>query len=1243
MGGGGSKPAAQKKAPPPLACGDREGKQETCDNVENPPCDNAGHNADDPNRAQKQRRLSPRTRNRKSVYLSNHGTDPPDATELLEDALEWFKTQPISKYSGAEASLVRQLWDFVVRKDERKTACVQTDVVLVSRDMRKTSASLELSRSHSMSPVATQRGDSTVFCDAAASGTGTGTGTGTASGTQAPTETLVERFGSSDRITSSPVDSPPVRSFSDNEIVRVQRASVCSLHSVASDAEREVRQAMDAKRLPRSPSRSRLRGAASGANAKPGGARGMDSLLKVLRDVTQHSVADPRLGLPKVLAHMREHLDRVVTLWWLEAGLVCSSSEADFRPVPKPGEGGSEGGEQALALRVYEAEEADYGDDGQVGVPLPCGAGVLTANGDVAASTLSCFAEACSHVIRLHKLYNKAIFQQKKSTAMLGLADLLCQRPMEGNLQLEILDFARSLCGADRGALYLLRPNRKEVTAYFQTSDKNAQQLHIPLSADRLLSEVIATGEGVVLENAGQDPRYDSNTDMLTQYKTTSLLSFPIFYEGRVQAVAQVSNKVGGPFDTSDFEVLSSLVAFLGVALRNTFYYRAMLREKATTDMVLSIVKRVAESDIRSIESISESVIEGAKKLCNADRCALFLKDAERGVIVARMPSGGEIRIPLGSGIAGAVGKTGVHINITNAYQDPRFNCDVDKKTGYLTESILCYPIMNNGEVIAVAQLINKHDDIDRVCAFDDNDEGLLRSFAEFAGITIGNARLYRFVVEAGDDAMRLYKLHMQGTADVGSACEEARKKVRFASDEDVARISALAADSEGLDELDTFHFPIHKYNNKADNLIPFVVQIFKNLNFIKDFQIPMPKLYSFLGTLANMYRPIPYHNISHAFDVMHTLYIFMDSHDVRSRLTELDLFALIIIGLLHDVDHMGLNNSFHLKAETPLGILISASGSSSVLEVHHCTIAIEILQDPRSNILCNLSEEQVKQVYKVMTSAILGTDLTRHKQVCRDFDELEGKYDKECLEHRIKLMTMLTIVADVSNAYKPFSIARTWGAKITAEFNTQGEAERRQELPESFKEEPTVFAQQVQFCKSQVAFVQFLVVPLLDVLHKQLSTFKSSLDTIVCHAAFGVFFFVLYRFLPSAFQHRGMEPHVPSLDSSAYCGVSDGQGMFLFTRGKHRAAHGVCDPLPSQPAGTRVPLLLQVEVLRLRQTQSQRADSCPGPVAHHRCAEASVSGVAGQKSNTHSPIPPPLVGCVPHPPRLASQTGHEG
>lgn len=68
-----------------------------------------------------------------------------------------------------------------------------------------------------------------------------------------------------------------------------------------------------------------------------------------------------------------------------------------------------------------------------------------------------------------------------------------------------------------------------------------------------------------------------------------------------------------------------------------------------------------------------------------------------------------EIIIPFGIGIAGMVAQTKEMINIKEAYQDARFNCEIDQKTGYKTNAILCMPICNyEGDIIGVAQIINK-------------------------------------------------------------------------------------------------------------------------------------------------------------------------------------------------------------------------------------------------------------------------------------------------------------------------------------------------------------------------------------------------------------------------------------------------------------------------------------------------------------------------------------------------------
>jgi signal transduction histidine kinase len=101
-----------------------------------------------------------------------------------------------------------------------------------------------------------------------------------------------------------------------------------------------------------------------------------------------------------------------------------------------------------------------------------------------------------------------------------------------------------------------------------------------------------------------------------------------------------------------------------------------------------------------------------------------------------------EIRIPLSAGIAGLVASTGNPVRISDAYRDPRFNPEVDKRTGYLTRSILCVPMRNRrGQVIGVFQVLNKRDG-----EFTVLDEQLLASLSSQAAVAVENAKLYEEV-----------------------------------------------------------------------------------------------------------------------------------------------------------------------------------------------------------------------------------------------------------------------------------------------------------------------------------------------------------------------------------------------------------------------------------------------------------------------------------------------------------------
>eukprot|EP00403_Amphidinium_massartii_P005355 CAMPEP_0178382088 /NCGR_PEP_ID=MMETSP0689_2-20121128/6316_1 /TAXON_ID=160604 /ORGANISM="Amphidinium massartii, Strain CS-259" /LENGTH=832 /DNA_ID=CAMNT_0020002287 /DNA_START=27 /DNA_END=2525 /DNA_ORIENTATION=+ len=103
-------------------------------------------------------------------------------------------------------------------------------------------------------------------------------------------------------------------------------------------------------------------------------------------------------------------------------------------------------------------------------------------------------------------------------------------------------------------------------------------------------------------------------------------------------------------------------------------------------------------------------IMDEAKQLLGAEVASVFLIDVARKELYSNVNStGGELRIPISAGIAGHVATTGEPVVIDNAYNDARFNKDVDVKTGFKTRNMMCVPLkVKKGGVIGVVQLINK-------------------------------------------------------------------------------------------------------------------------------------------------------------------------------------------------------------------------------------------------------------------------------------------------------------------------------------------------------------------------------------------------------------------------------------------------------------------------------------------------------------------------------------------------------
>jgi hypothetical protein len=123
------------------------------------------------------------------------------------------------------------------------------------------------------------------------------------------------------------------------------------------------------------------------------------------------------------------------------------------------------------------------------------------------------------------------------------------------------------------------------------------------------------------------------------------------------------------------------------------------------------------------------------------------------------------IRIPISRGVVGHTATTGEIVNITDAYEDPRFDQAVDRETGFRTKTLLTVPIYNNrGEIAGVTEMINRRDQ----SAFDNDDIKMMMAFNVFCGISLDNAKLYT-------TSLNLSR-QLRGFAEMGSALSAARE-----------------------------------------------------------------------------------------------------------------------------------------------------------------------------------------------------------------------------------------------------------------------------------------------------------------------------------------------------------------------------------------------------------------------------------------------------------------------------------
>ena len=206
----------------------------------------------------------------------------------------------------------------------------------------------------------------------------------------------------------------------------------------------------------------------------------------------------------------------------------------------------------------------------------------------------------------------------------------------------------------------------------------------------------------------------------------------------------------------SNANVASAFMDVVTNRLRRTnlLYQENQYRHPATNRRLGHLAEFIdfptSEALEHGIEALLQQLVRSIGQLTDAERVTFYLVDPRSGDLWSRAGEGighRDIRISAGESIVGWVATHGELANVADASEDERFDRELDQRTGWRTHSVLCAPVYGHpDEMIGVLEVVNK-----RIGIFDENDENLVRVFADQAAVAAECSNLYRDVVRSHD------------------------------------------------------------------------------------------------------------------------------------------------------------------------------------------------------------------------------------------------------------------------------------------------------------------------------------------------------------------------------------------------------------------------------------------------------------------------------------------------------------
>lgn len=296
---------------------------------------------------------------------------------------------------------------------------------------------------------------------------------------------------------------------------------------------------------------------------------------------------------------------------------------------------------------------------------------------------------------------------------------------------------AIELVGGKSGGLFLYRPEQ-DLLMRVVSMGANAMPIGTRVRRGEGLSgRVMETGESLFISDYAhgeQLPGYDRSL-------VGSVVSVPIRWGHELLGVLDVALEVGGAVSPTDIELLTLFASQAAISIKNARLFDEEQRRAGELTLINNAIQEMALT--LDVEKVLSIVTEEARHALQAEWAATLLQDGDELVFATVSSSGPEgligVRLPVTSGIAGAVWRARQPVLAVKAQTDPRFDDRLDAILGQTTHSLIAVPLMSKGKIWGVIQACHLTDQ-----CFSEHDVVTLQALSNSATVAIENAQLYQ-------------------------------------------------------------------------------------------------------------------------------------------------------------------------------------------------------------------------------------------------------------------------------------------------------------------------------------------------------------------------------------------------------------------------------------------------------------------------------------------------------------------